>query len=259
MAMSMSENNGLGRFCLVVSSLALMLALIVGCASKQPCCGDPTNCPKPGCQERLVAKTSLFDGKTLEGWVVKGGSANYKVEDGMIVGTTVEGSPNTFLSTKRDYGDFELELEVKCDMALNSGMQIRSHVYEKDTPQLSDPKRIRKAGEVFGYQCEIAEGEKGVCGNFWDEGRRTKWLDDFTNKPEAKTAFKNNEWNHYRIVAMGTRIRSWVNGIPCADFRDDLDATGFIGLQVHSIKKGTGPYQVRWKNILIRELAPEKK
>ena len=92
------------------------------------------------------------------------------------------------------------------------------------------------------------------AGNFWDEARRTKWLDDFANKPEARAALKNNQWNHYRIVAQGDHIRSWVNGVPCADFRDSTDATGFIGLQVHGIKKGTGPYQVRWKN--IRRLRP---
>lgn len=66
----------------------------------------------------------------------------------------------------------------------------------------------------------------------------------------------NDLWGSavYRIIAQGDRIRSWVNGVPCADFCDDMDATGFIGLQVHGIRKGTGPYQVRWKNIKIREL-----
>ncbi len=196
----------------------------------------------------------LFDGKALAGWVTKGGTATYRVEDGMIVGRTVEGSKNTFLSTARDYADFEFECEVKCDVALNSGFQIRSHTYDKPTPQASDPKKIRAQGEVYGYQCEIADGTKGVSGNFWDEGRRTKWLDDLATKPGAATAFKNGEWNHYRIVAQGDRIRSWVNGVPCADFRDALDASGFIGLQVHSIPKGKGPYEVRWKNIRLREL-----
>lgn len=195
----------------------------------------------------------LFDGKSLDGWVVRGGKAKYHVEDGMIVGTTVEGSPNTFLC-KGPYADFELELDIKCDRALNSGIQIRSHVYEKDMPQPSNPKRLRKAGEVYGYQCEIAEGEKGVSGNFWDEGRHTKWWDDFAKKPEAQKAFKDSEWNHYRIVAKGDHIQSWVNGVACADFHDGTDATGFIGLQVHGIKAGTGPYQVRFKNIRLREL-----
>jgi hypothetical protein len=202
--------------------------------------------------------TSLFDGKTLDGWTVKGGKATYKVENGMIVGTTVEGSPNTFLC-RGPYGDFELELDTLCDKALNSGIQIRSHVYEADTPQPSNPTRIRKAGEVFGYQCEIAPAAEGVSGNFWDEGRHTKWLDDFTNKPVAAKAFKDDQWNHYRIVAQSDHIRSWVNGVACADFHDKTDASGFIGLQVHGIRAGAGPYQVRWKNIRIRELKPGEK
>jgi hypothetical protein len=131
------------------------------------------------------------------------------------------------------------------------------HVYAQTAKQIrvgSDPKKKREAGEVYGYQCEIAAAAKGVSGNFWDEGRWTKWHDDLTKKPGAATAFKDGEWNHYRIVAQGDRIRSWVNGVPCADFRDTLDATGFIGLQVHSIAKGKGPYEVRWKNIRLREL-----
>jgi hypothetical protein len=200
----------------------------------------------------------LFDGKTIDGWKIEGGTAKYKVDDGAIVGTTVEGSANTFLC-KGPFGDFELQLDVKCDSRLNSGIQIRSHVYEQDTPQPSNPKRIRKAGEVFGYQCEIAAADLGVSGNFWDEGRHTKWHDDFANKPAAKAAFKNDEWNHYRIVAQGDHIRSWVNGVPCADFHDKTDASGFIGLQVHGIKPGTGPYEVRWKNVRLRELKADEK
>ncbi len=201
---------------------------------------------------------SLFDGKSVDGWERKGGYATYEAKDGMIVGTTAEGSKNTFLC-KGPFSDFILELEVLCDVELNSGIQIRSHVYEKDTPQESKPNRIREKGEVYGYQCEIAAPKLGVCGNFWDEGRRTKWLDDFSEKPEAKAAFKGEKWNKYRIVAQGDRIQSWVNGVPCADFRDDRDAAGFIGLQVHGIKKGTGPYQVRWRNIKLRELKAGEK
>jgi hypothetical protein len=198
---------------------------------------------------------SLFDGKTLDGWTVRGGKATYKVENGAIVGTTSDGGPNTFLC-RGDYGDFVLEFEVLCDPPLNSGVQIRSHVYEKDTPQESNPARVRKAGEIYGYQCEIADQALGTAGNFWDEARRTRWLDDFAEKPEARSAFNNGVWNHYRIVAQGRRIRSWVNGIPCADFVDDHDSRGFIGLQVHTVKPGTGPYQVRWRNIRIRDLKP---
>jgi len=192
---------------------------------------------------------SLFDGKSLTGWAVRGGTAKYTVEDGAIVGTTTEGSPNTFLCTEKEYGDFELVLEVKCDPPLNSGVQIRSHVYKKPTPMVGRPKRIRDAGDVYGYQCEISPSN---AGNFYDEARRAKWLGEL---PEAaKKAYKPDQWNTYRILAQGDRLRSWVNGVPCADIRDKTDAKGFIGLQVHGIRKGTGPYQVRWRNIRIREL-----
>src|SRR5688572_33263756 len=90
---------------------------------------------------------SLFNGKSIDNWTVKGGTAKYHVEDGTIVGTTVEKSKNTFLSTKRDYADFELEVMVLCDRELNSGIQIRSHVYEKPTPQASKKERMREQGE----------------------------------------------------------------------------------------------------------------
>jgi hypothetical protein len=103
--------------------------------------------------------TALFDGKTLDGWKVNGGRATYRVEDGEIVGTTVEGSPNTFLC-KGDFKDFVLELEVKCDPQLNSGVQVRSHVYREDDPK---PENRRRAGVVYGPQCEIARKEIGTA------------------------------------------------------------------------------------------------
>jgi hypothetical protein len=186
----------------------------------------------------------LFNGKTLDGWKVNGGNAKYTVEDGAIVGTTVEGSPNTFLC-KGDYKDFVLELEVRCDPRLNSGVQVRSHVYGPDNP---------RAGVVYGPQCEVARRETGTAGRFYDEGRRGRWLAEI--KPEAKDAFKDEDWNRYRIVVQGHRYRSWVNGVAASDFTDEMDERGFIGLQVHGIPKGEGPYQVRWRKIRIRELKP---
>jgi len=193
---------------------------------------------------------SLFDGKTLDGWKINGGNASYKVEDGSIVGTTVEGSPNTFLC-KGDFQDFVLELEVWCNPALNSGVQVRSHVYQKDDP---DPKNSKRAGVVYGPQCEVARKETGTAGRFYDEGRRGRWLDEI--KPGARDVFQDDGWNRYKIVVQGNRYRSWINGVAASDFTDDVDKSGLIGLQVHGIARGSGPYQVRWRNIRIKELKP---
>ena len=198
---------------------------------------------------------NLID-NSLNGWKKLGGDATYSLTNGVITGKTGAGK-NTFL-TKGPYSDFELEFEVKCDAALNSGVQIRSHIYQEDTPQESKPSRTREKGEVYGYQCEITSktnGANGCAGNFWDEGRRTRWLDLTVNSKEKQALYKADEWNTYRIVAKGKRIQSWVNGVPVADFEDERDASGFIGLQVHSIKKNTGPFQVSWRNIRIRNLS----
>ncbi len=98
-------------------------------------------------------------------------------------------------------------------------------------------------------------GENGCAGNFWDEGRRTKWLDTTVKAAEAQKAYKPGEWNQFRIIAQGNKISSWINGVPIAEFTDDRDTEGFIGLQVHSIKKNSGPYEVAWRNIRIKDLA----
>ncbi len=197
--------------------------------------------------------TPLFDGKSLDGWSVHGGFATYKVEDGTIVGTTAVGSPNTFLC-KGDFTDFALELDVQCDPRLNSGVQVRSHVYQQDGPDPLDASKQRRKGVVYGPQCEIARHETGTAGRFYDESRRDKWICEIGS--QAQDAFKDSGWNHYKIVVQGNRYRSWVNGVPCSDFPDDIDRHGLIGLQVHGIGRGEGPFQVRWRNIRIKELKP---
>ncbi len=202
---------------------------------------------------------ALFDGRTLDGWTVRGGKATYKVEDAAIVGTTVEESPNTFLCTKQEYGDFEMTFEVKCDAALNSGVQVRSHAYAQDTPQPSNPRRIRPAGDVYGPQVEISAD--GNAGRIYDEARHARWLDAGPDEP-ARNAYNAGDWNRYRIAAQGDRLRTWINDVPVTDVRltEKEDEAGFIGLQVHSLKRGeTGPFQVSWRNISIRELKPDGK
>jgi hypothetical protein len=211
---------------------------------------------KPGEGENVGWK-AIFDGKTLDGWVVRSGFAKYQVEDGVIVGTTVKDSPNTFLCTENQYGDFILEFEVKVDPALNSGVQLRSNAYETDTTawMWRDNRKIKavhKAGRVYGYQVEICNEQTGNSGGIYDEARRG-WLDDISNDPVAKKAFKDNQWNKYRVACIGDSIKTWVNDVPCADVVDSMTLTGFIGLQVHGFK-GDKPAQVRWRNIRIKEL-----
>ncbi len=194
----------------------------------------------------------------LDGARVVSGSATYRVEDGVLIGTTVDGSPNSFL-VKGPYRDFELEFEVKVDDALNSGVQVRSRLARAGDPAPKGSKsgKALPADRLYGPQCEIAIN--GTAGDFYDEARRATWWSTLTQTEAmrtdaAKAAFRKGEWNHYRIVVQGDRYRSWVNGVPTADFRQGDDPEGLIGFQVHGIKKGSGPYSVRWRQVRFREL-----
>lgn len=186
----------------------------------------------------------LFNGENLDGWVQRGGVAKYTIEEGAIVGTSVKGTPNSFLCTDRNYGNFELELEFKVDPKLNSGVQIRSN-------SLPDYKN----GQVHGYQVEIDPSDRAWTGGIYDEGRRG-WLNNLEQNEDARNAFKQNEWNTFRVVAQGNSIKTWINGVPAADLMDDMTAEGFIALQVHGTNEEE-PMSVRWRNIRLRELAAE--
>ncbi|WP_437439748.1 3-keto-disaccharide hydrolase [Flavivirga aquimarina] len=196
------------------------------------------NCAKNTKED--IPWVNLFDGKTLNGWHQKGGEAKYTVRDNAIVGTTVHNTPNSFLTTDKMYDDFILELEYKVDPTMNSGIQIRSNSF----PHYRD-------GRVHGYQVEIDPSDRAWSGGIYDESRRG-WLNPLADNPEAQKAFKQNEWNHYRIEAIGDTIKTWVNGIPATHLIDEKTASGFICLQVHSIKEdkqdGT---EIVWKNIKI--------
>lgn len=203
---------------------------------------------------------AIFDGKSLRGWKQCNGKASYEVSGQMIIGTTAEGSPNSFLCTEKEYANFILELEVQVDPRLNSGIQVRSHIFDKDTVVMVNQdgtgknpiERKMPAGRVHGYQVEIATEASGASGSIYDEARRG-WLDLKAKDPAASKAFKDNAWNHYRIEARGNNIKTFVNGVPVANLTDDMDKSGFIALQVHSFK-GDTPAKVKWRNIRLAEL-----
>ncbi len=184
---------------------------------------------------------SLFNGKNLDGWIQRGGKARYTIEDGVIVGSSVPNTPNSFLCTEAFYGDFILEIELKVDPELNSGIQIRSHSF-------NDYRNWR----VHGYQIEIDPSERAWSGGIYDEARRG-WLNPLKDNEPARTAFKVDGWNLYRVEAIGDSIKTWVNGVPAADLVDPMTQSGFIALQVHGTRSKETK-QVRWRNIRIKDL-----
>ena len=186
----------------------------------------------------------LFNGLNLDGWAQRNGTADYRIEGDSIVGTTNEGSPNSFLCSDQLYGDFELMFDVKFDSELNSGVQIRSQS-KGDTPD----------GRVNGPQVEISTN--GMAGYVYGEAAGGWMTQEADRKPH--THIKEDEWNSYHIVAFGNRIETWINGHPVSDLIHDerfkSHPKGFIGLQVHGIAEGQGPFEVRWRNLKLRDLS----
>jgi hypothetical protein len=196
-----------------------------------------------GCQ---TAKewTSLFDGKSLNGWKKVAGDAEYKIEDGAIVGVTVPNTPNSFLITEQEYGDFILELEVKImDTTSNSGIQFRSHY---------DPAGNNGKGKVFGYQYELDPSSRRWTAGVYDEGRRD-WLYPLMLNATAQEMLKTGVYNKVRVECIGNTIKTWINEKPAAYVVDDMDSKGVIALQVHSISNANmAGKKIYWKNIRIR-------
>jgi len=199
---------------------------------------------------------SLFDGKTLDGWAQLNGTATYVVKDGAIVGKTAAGSPNSFLCSKKTFGDFELEFDVKVDPGLNSGVQLRSRQKTaediaalaaeqpkgKSQPaadaQTTTPSAQKaqagkakapanknsNVGRVFGPQIEIECGPKPTdrqSGFIYGEATAFGWLSQEPKSKDPKVSerdfMKTGDWNLFRVIAKGPRIQTWINGQPVAD------------------------------------------
>jgi hypothetical protein len=147
---------------------------------------------------------SLFDGKTLNGWKLMTGKAEYKVEDGIIVGTTVMNSPNSFLVCDKKFtGDFILELEAMItDTNSNSGIQFKSNF---------DATGNKGQGKIFGYQFEIDPSLRKWSGGVYDEGRR-EWLYPGSLNSKAQTLLTPNVFHKIRIECIGNTIKTWLDG-----------------------------------------------
>jgi hypothetical protein len=208
----------------------------------------------------------LFNGKDLTGWVQRGGKARYAAEDGMIVGSSVLGTDNSFLCTERKYSDFILELDFKVDPQLNSGVQVRSECFDSAKVVKAEGKEIKvPAGRVHGYQIEIdmnPVNKRWWTAGLYDEGRRG-WLFPGTLGGD-KQAFtdaggkisKQGEWNHLKIEAHGDSIKTWLNGEPRVEAHDSMTPTGFIALQVHGVgnDKEKANLRVQFRNLRLKQI-----
>ncbi|HKK19530.1 MAG TPA: DUF1080 domain-containing protein [Opitutales bacterium] len=191
----------------------------------------------------------LYNGRDLSGWTPLGGHCTFEAEDEVIIGTTVPGSPSTYLSTERDdYEDFIFTAELKWVVEGNSGVMFRAMRKGKD------------GQTVYGPQCEMegsfADNRRGWSGGIYGQSDGgwiyPLWLDEHK---AAREALKKDEWNRVTIKAIGKEIKTWVNAVPAAYWIDEKGEyeKGFFSLQVHSGKQG----EIHFRNIKVKEFEPE--
>ena len=176
------------------------------------------------------ATQPLFNGKDLDGWW--GDTSLWHVENGELVGKTDTGiKQNEFLKSKKSYGDFRLVVKMKLvPNKANSGIQFHSEPFH--------------GNEMSGPQ---ADAGKGYWGSLYGENFGNKTL---CKNMAGEEVVKQEDWNVYEIVAVGSKIRMAMNGHLCVDVDDPKYVrTGLFGLQIHA----GGPTEVRFKDFEFEE------
>ena len=182
--------------------------------------------------------TSLFDGKTLNGWKAMPGG-EWKVEDGSIVGKSPESEKrHGMLVSDKEYSDFKVRLKYKA-ISGNSGFYFRA-------------EKVEHAVSVAGFQAEIDSRGNDVGGIYETLGRA--WVSR-PSKELTREAFKPQEWNEMVVHAEGRNVTVHLNGKKTADLKNDKGRIkGFFGLQLH----GGQDMHVLFKDIAIIDLSRSK-
>ncbi len=174
----------------------------------------------------------LFNGKNLKGWNIHG-TEKWYVEDGLLVCESGPDKEYGYLSTKKNYEDFELELEFLQEADGNSGVFFRSTF---------------EGTKVSGWQVEVAPPDHDTGGIYESYGRG--WLVRIPD--EKENILKMGEWNKMKIRVAGGHVTTWLNGHQMVDIEDEKIAQGkgAIALQIHD----GGGIKVKWRNLKVRAI-----
>ncbi len=180
---------------------------------------------------------ALFNGKDLTGWK-KNGEEKWIVEQGTIL---CESTANKYgyLTTEKNFRDFDLRLKFKGEAAGNSGVFFHARITGIDQQHGPD---------IEGMQVEVDPNVGKHTGGLYESGGRG-WV--MMPTAEGEQALKAGEWNDLEVSVRGNHIVTQLNGVKVADYTDTSHkfTDGVIALQIHT----GGGVKMRWKGIYIKE------
>ncbi|HMH32378.1 MAG TPA: DUF1080 domain-containing protein [Puia sp.] len=181
---------------------------------------------------RAQKSEAIFNGKDLKGWTIHG-TEKWYVDNGEMICESGPDKQYGYLSTDKNYKNFELTLEFKQEANGNSGVFYRSSI---------------DGVKISGWQVEVAPSNLHTGGIYESYGRG--WL--IQPKKEDEQWLKMGEWNTMKILAVGDETTTWLNGHQIVYLKDEKigKGEGFIALQIHD----GGGIKVRWRNINIKTL-----
>jgi hypothetical protein len=175
---------------------------------------------------------SIFNGNNLDGWKING-TEKWYVQNGELVCESGPDKQYGYLSTTKNYKNFDLILDFKQEANGNSGVFFRSSI---------------EGVKISGWQVEVAPLNSHTGGIYESYGRG--WL--IQPSAEDEKMLKADKWNTLKIRVVNDEVTTWLNGKQMIHLRDEKigQGNGFIALQIHD----GGGIKVRWKNIKIIEL-----
>ncbi len=245
-----------------------------------------------GAESKKGQWTTLFDGKSLEGWhknpkkIGHGTGGIWRAEDGTITGEQdPPGSGNGgILLTDRKFGDCEVMIDMKPDWGVCSGFFLRSTDRGQCFQMMVDYHDNGNVGHIYGEGTTgfntrtfdingKYDGDKKLVGITTAKHKTAKdaGLVYSCTPAEWVEAWKVNDWNTAKVRIEGKypRITTWINGLKVCEFDGDastadrydkekihgiLGSEGSIAVQVHGGKGWPNGAKCHWKNVKAREL-----
>lgn len=204
----------------------ILLILTTACQNNPDQVADPKRQP-------------LFNGINLEGWT--GDITIWKVIDQQITGSTEEKEIDhaIWLTTKKDFDNFELTMQVKLvgDANKNSGVYYRG--------KWQDNVVVGYEFDIGGWGAEEGEQEENWWGEMHDPYRRED-LRVGPGRAIIDSTYRESDWNQVRIRADGMHIQHWLNGHRMVDWYEKdtaIQKNGFIAFQLHNESQCTVYYK----------------